>query len=216
MANITNEIIPDYSQSGTIYSDSSYNLPDNYIYISHLDEDYQYWRLPSYPDEISDNMQSTFVSQNALGRTAPVYTFSNAGPRTVQIGLSLHRDLMDDVNWGWSNAKLGYGEDYIENLLHALQAIALPRYNLTNRVIEPPMVAVRLGNELFIKGVVTSGIGISYEKPILENNKYARVRISLTIAEIDPYDSQSVFQNGHYRGEVSTLKAGALKHLGIE
>jgi len=207
--------IPDYSMSDDPYADSSYKLPDNYIYISHLDEDYQFWRLPSYPDEISDTMQSTFASQNALGRTAPVYTFSNAGPRTVQIGLSLHRDLMDDVNWEWSNSKLGYGEDYIENLLHALQAIALPKYNLDNRVIEPPMVAVRLGNELFIKGVVISGIGISYEKPILENNKYARVRLSLTIAEVDPYDSQSVFRNGHYRGEVETLKKGALKNIGI-
>jgi len=212
MADIDN---PSYALSDGPYADTSYNLPDNYIYISHLDEDYQYWRLPSYPDEISDTMQSRFTEQNALGRTAPVYTFSNAGPRTVQIGLSLHRDLMDDVNWGWSNSKLGYGEDYIDNLLRALQAIALPKYNLTNRVIEPPMVAVRLGNELFIKGVVTSGIGISYEKPILENNKYARVRLSLTIAEIDPYDSQTVFKNGHYRGEVQTLKEGALKHLGI-
>ena len=104
-------------------------------------------------------MQSTFTPTTALGRTAPVYTFSNSGPRTVQIELELHRDIMDDVNTGISNSQLGEGEDYVDNLLRALQSIALPKYNLTNKAVEPPLVALRLGNEIFIKGVVTSGIG---------------------------------------------------------
>ncbi|MBO7078476.1 MAG: hypothetical protein J6W64_01540 [Bacilli bacterium] len=43
-------------------------------------------------------MGSNFVPTNALGRTAPVYTYSNSGPRSVQIDLQLHRDMMDDVN----------------------------------------------------------------------------------------------------------------------
>ena len=96
-------------------------------------------------------MQSTFTPTTALGRTAPVYTFSNSGPRTVQIELPLHRDLMDDVNIGVSNSKLGEGEDYVDNLLRALQAIALPRYNLQNKAIEPPLVAIRISNEIFRK-----------------------------------------------------------------
>ena len=86
-------------------------LEDNYIYISHLDEGFQFWKLPSWPDTVSDSMQSNFVSTTALGRTAPVYTFSNSGPRTVQIELELHRDIMDDVNTGISNSQLGEGED---------------------------------------------------------------------------------------------------------
>lgn len=183
-------------------------LPDNYIYISHLDDDLKFWRLPTYPETISDDMQSSFLQNTALGRSAPVYTFSSAGPRTVQVSLDLHRDLVDDCNMGWSNSTLGYGEDYIDNLVKALQSIAVPKYNLSNKAIEPPLVAIRLGKEVFIKGVVTSGIGITYGKPILSNDKYAKVSLSITISEVDPYDASSVFANGSFRGVVKTLRAG--------
>ena len=183
-------------------------LDDNYIYISHLDEKFQFWKLPTWPDTVNDSMASNFASTNALGRTAPVYTFSNAGPRTVQISIPLHRDIMDDVNIGISNVYLGEGEDYVDNLLKALQAIAVPKYNLQNKAIEPPLVAVRLSNEIFIKGVVTSGIGLTYSKPILSNGKYARVDLSITISEVDPYDATSIFKNGGFRGVVQGLKKG--------
>lgn len=183
-------------------------LDDNYIYISHLDEKFQFWKLPTWPDSVTDTVQSNFASTNVLGRTAPVYTFSNAGPRTVQIAIPLHRDLMDDVNIGVSSAYLGEGEDYVDNLLKALQAIAVPKYNLQNKAVEPPLVAVRLSNEIFIKGIVSGPIGITYTKPILSNGKYARVDLSITISEVDPYDATSVFKNGGFRGVVQGLKKG--------
>lgn len=153
-------------------------------------------------------MQSNFQPTNALGRTAPVYTFSNAGPRTVQIQIALHRDIMDDINIGISNSKLGEGEDYVDNLLRALQAIALPKYNLQNKAVEPPIVALRLGNEIFIKGIVSSAIGLEFSKPILSNGKYAQVKLSLQISEVDPYDSTTVYKNGGFRGVVQSLKKG--------
>lgn len=182
------------------------DIGENYIYISHLDDGLQYWRLPMWPDDISDQMSSTFNSTTALGRSAPVYTFSNAGPRVVQISLVIHRDEMDDVNMGWSNAKLGFGEDYIENLIHALQSIALPKYNVENKAVEPPLIALRLGNEVFVKGVLLNGVGVSYTKPILENNKYAQLKLSITIAEVDPYDASAVYKNGSFRGMVNSFK----------
>lgn len=153
-------------------------------------------------------MQSNFTPTNALGRTAPVYTFSNSGPRTVQIAIPLHRDIMDDVNLGISNTQLGEGEDYVDNLLKALQSIAVPRYNLQNKAVEPPLVAIRLSNEIFIKGIVSGPIGITYAKPILSNGKYAKVDLSITVSEVDPYDATSVFKNGGFRGVVQSLKRG--------
>ena len=188
------------------YPTDLYPFPDNYIYISHLDEGLKFWRLQCWPDSISDSMTSTFVPQNALGRSAPVYTFSNSGPRTVQINIAIHRDIMDDINTGVSNSPLALGEDYLDNLINALRAIALPKYNLSNKAVEPPLVALRLGREVFIKGVVTSGIGLTYEKPILTNDKYAQVRLSLSISEVDPYDATTVYKNGGFRGVVNTLK----------
>lgn len=183
-------------------------LQDNYIYISHLDEDLQFWRLPTSPDTIQDSMNSSFYSENVLGRSAPVYTYSNSGPRSVQISMKLHRDIMDDINEGYSNSKQGVGEDYVDNLIRALQAIALPKYNLNNKAVEPPLVAVRIENQLFIKGVVSGGITITYQKPILSNGKYAIASISFTISEVDPYDASTVYKNGSFRGVVRSLKKG--------
>lgn len=186
-------------------------LPDNYLYISHLDEDFQFWRLPCNPETISDSMQSTFTPTTALGRSAPVYTYGNSGPRTVQVSLHLHRDMMDTVNIGVSNADLKYGEDYVDNLIKALQAIAVPKYNLSNKAVEPPLVALRLSNEVFIKGIVNGSIGLEYKLPLIPTatgSKYAQVTLSLTITEVDPYDASTVFKNGSFRGVVKTLKKG--------
>lgn len=181
-------------------------LPDNYIYISHLDEDQQFWRLPCSPEQVTDSMTSTFSPTNALGRSAPVYTYSNSGPRTVQINLSLHRDMMDEINIGVSSAELGYGDDYVDNLIRALQSISVPKYNLSNKAVEPPLVALRLSNEVFIKGIVSGDIGLTYKLPIRSDGKYAQVELSLTITEVDPYDASTVFKNGSFRGLVDTLK----------
>ena len=183
-------------------------LPENYIYISHLDEDFQFWRLPSCPETISDTMGSTFGETSALGRSAPVYTYSKSGPRTVTVELKFHRDMMDDINYGVSNAVLRNGEDYIDNLVHALQAIAVPKYNLSNKAIEPPLVALRLSNEIFIKGIVNGPIGLTYSLPLLSNGKYSDIALSITVTEVDPYDASTVFKNGSFRGVLQTLKKG--------
>lgn len=153
-------------------------------------------------------MGSTFGESSALGRSAPVYTYSKSGPRTVQVELKLHRDMMDDVNTGVSNSPLLDGEDYVDNLIRALQAIAVPKYNLSNKAVEPPIVAMRLSNEVFIKGIVNGSIGLTYRLPLLSNGKYASVALSITITEVDPYDATTVFQNGSFRGVVQTLKKG--------
>ncbi len=180
-------------------------LPDCYLYISHLDDGHKYWQLPGYPDEVTDSMSTSFVQNTALGRSAPVYTFSNAGPRTIAITLRFHRDMFEDMP---SNVTPRDGEDKAESFIHALQAIAVPKYNLTNKAIEPPLVAIRLGQEVFIKGVVISGVNVTYGKPILVNEKYATLQISFTVAEVDPYDASTIFQNGSFRGLTATLRQG--------
>ena len=153
-------------------------------------------------------MSSSLQETSALGRSAPVMTYGHSGPRQVQIDLKLHRDMMDDVNVGVSNAALEKGEDYIDNLIRALQSISVPKYNLNNKAVEPPLVAIRLSNEVFIKGIVNGSIGLTYRLPILSNGKYAEVSLSLQITEVDPYDASTVFKNGSFRGVVKTLKKG--------
>lgn len=182
-------------------------LPDCYIYISHLDipEEGKYWMLPGYPNDVTDVMNSTFLPNTALGRSAPVYTFSNSGPRSITINLEFHRDMFEEMP---SNVVPNEDEDKSESFIHALQAIALPKYNLSNKAIEPPLVALRLGREVFIKGIVSGGVQVTYKKPILANEKYAVIAISFTITEVDPYDATTVFKNGSFRGLTATLRTG--------
>lgn len=199
-------------------------LTNNYIYISHMDEVFQYWRLPTEPDTITDSLGANYTSTPALGRSAPVFTYTGSGPRSVQVSFKIHRDMMDDINMGNVSAvyetvkaadgttedRLYFreGEDYIDSLIRALQSIALPKYTEKNNVVEPPIVAVRFGNEVFIRGIVDSAISVQYEKPILSNDKYAQVTVTFDIKEIDPYDAPTVFKNGSFRGLVATMRQG--------
>ena len=169
----------------------------NYIYLYHTDE---WLLLPEYPDSVMDKMGSTFQQTNALSRTAPVFTYSYSGPRDVQIQLHLQRDLLDDINLNASNMTLDVDEDYVEVLIRKLQAVALPRYEAASKSVVPPMVAVRLGKDIFIKGVVVGGVSIEYQKPILDDDRYSQVVLSFVVYEVEPYDAVSVGKEGSFRG----------------
>ena len=177
----------------------------NYIYLYHTDK---FIIIPEYPETIMDNMTSSFTSTQALSRSAPVFTYEYSGPRVVNFTLELHRDMVNDLNITAGNTNLksnvvSQTDDYVDTLIKELQSIALPRYNVNNRAVIPPRVAVRFGNELFISGVVTSTISCVYNKPILSNGKYAKVSIGFTVSEYDPYDATLVSQLGSFRGITS-------------
>ena len=181
----------------------NFDLITNYIYLYHLDK---FILLPTYPESIQDTLSATFSSTNSIGRSAPVFSYSYSGPRSIQVSLTLHRDMMTQINYGNSNLNLEIGDDYVDGMIKALQAVALPRYQAAVKMVNPPMVALRFGNEVYIKGVVNGGISITYSGPILSNDKYAVVAISFTITEVDPYDAESVQTQGSFRGLSKTLE----------
>lgn len=185
---------------------SNFELIDNYIYLYHLDK---FLLLPTYPEQISDSNSASFASSNPLSRSAPIFAYSYSGPRTVQINLQLHRDLMTQLNYNVSNVNLNeveLGDDYVDFLAKAIQSIVLPKYTATTKMVNPPMVALRFGNEIYIKGIVNGSVTVTYSGPILENNKYAIVDISFQIAEVDPYDAETVMTQGSFRGLNKTLE----------
>lgn len=184
---------------------NNYELIDNFIYLFHTDE---WLLLPQYPDSIQDRLMSTFSSQNALSRTAPVFAYSNSGPREVQVQLKLHRDMLNDVNKNVSNMKIEVGDDYVDTLIKRIQAIALPKYVATSKTVVPPMVAVKFGEDIFIKGVVNGGISVHYEKPILDNNKYSFATLNFVVYETTPFDAETVAEQGSYRGVTAQFKNG--------
>lgn len=200
-----------------------YKLPECYIYLYHTDE---FFILPQYPSSISDTIESNFSSQNALSRTAPVFSYNNSGPRSIDCTLNLHRDMMNDINKLQSNIKFNKDDksiiqnptdDYVDLLIKKLQSIALPRYVAVEKLVNPPQVAIRFGDEIFIKGVVASGgVSVNYELPLISarnadgtiiSTKYAQAKISFRVSETQPYDADSIGAVGSFRNITSGLKA---------
>ena len=181
-----------------------------YVYIYHLPSDVQgegtLIYIPQWPDQISDSLGSHFASTNALSRTAPVFSYIDSGPREVQISLQLHRDMMDEVNFKHCNVKPDDGDDYVDMFIKKLMAVVLPNYHTASKEVEPPMVAVKFGDQLFIKGVVDGGITVEYNKPLLTDNKYSLVNIGFKISETEPMDALSISKVGSFRNITRTFQ----------
>ena len=182
-----------------------FTMIDNYIYLYHTDT---LIAIPTYPETVGDSMSVRFNSADLLSRSAPIFSYSNSGPRTLSISLSLHRDMMNSVNTSMSNLNLPdiNKVDYIDTLIKQLQAAALPRYAAAEKMVNPPVIAVRFGDDIFCKGVVQNGVTTTYSGPILRTDKYAVVNIEFQIVEIDPYDADSVMSLGHKRGITQDLE----------
>lgn len=187
---------------------NTFNMIDNYIYLYHVD---QFIVIPSFPDSLQDKISINFNRSTPMARSAPIYSFSDAGPRSLQIQLDLHRDMMTQINYQVSNAKVAVGDDYVDTLIKHIQAASLPAYGASQKMVDPPMVAVRFGDDIFIKGVVVDGVSVTYSLPIIAGNKYAHVSVSFTVEEIEPYDAKSVMTSGSFRGLDTTLENNAWK-----
>ena len=206
------------------YGDIKYfRCPDNYIYIYHTDI---LVVIPTYPESIQDSMGTNYQSTEILSRPAPIQTYVSSGPRTLQVSLNLHRDMMFQITRAYqytsinSGPRTVYGKkvvlndsnasvsdmDYIDRLVCELQAIAVPKYEDTTKMINPPMVAARFGNDVFIKGVVSGGVTVTYGGVILKTNKYSNVDISFTITELTPYSAEQINTIGSYRGVSKKLE----------
>lgn len=193
--------------------------PDCYIYLHHVDT---FIVLPSFAEANNDSISVKFSSDTPLGRTAPIYSYSNSGPRTLQVSFNFHRDMLYELNYSISqysdlieksrettnNVNTGKKEsyvDYVDLLAKQIQAAALPTYSQASKMINPPLVSLKLGNDIFIKGVVNGSVGVTYGLPVLANGKYAQVTIQFGITEVIPYDATQVMKYGSYRGIDTTL-----------
>lgn len=187
-------------------NNDSFRMIDNYVYLYHVD---QFIVIPTFPDSLNDTMSVNYNKATPMSRSAPIYSFSDSGPRTLQIQLDLHRDMMTQINYNVSNAKIALGDDYVDTLIKQIQAAALPAYGASEKMVDPPMVAVRFGNDVFIKGVVVGNVSVTYALPLIEGNKYAHVSVAFTVEEVDPYDARTVMEAGSFRGLDTTLERGA-------
>ena len=182
-----------------------YPMIENYIYLYHTNT---LIIVPEYADSLNDTMNVQFSPATPLSRPAPIYSYESSGPRSLQVGFKLHRDMMNEINR--DNPKIPatslIGEDYVDLMIRQIQGAALPSYAVAKKMVCPPMVAVRLGDDVFIKGVVVGAVSVSYEYPILNNGKYACVTMGFAVNETDPYDAETAMQYGSFRGLSTSLE----------
>lgn len=186
-----------------------FRMIDNYVYMYHTGT---LLALPTYADSITDVMSVNFVSSTPLARSSPIYSYANSGPRQLSFTFNLHRDMMQEINYGVSNLDTTINDDYVDYLINSLQACAVPEYSSTDKMVDPPMVAVRLGNDIFIKGVVLGNVSVTYELPILTTGKYASAKVSFVVAEVDPYSADTVQVAGSFRGLSTSLERNVYKN----
>lgn len=185
--------------------------PECYIFLHHVKNikgtDGALILLPSYADSVNDTIQVSFNSNTPLARSSPIFSYSNSGPRSLQVHFDLHRDMMWQLNYQQSNLPINEsdGDDYVDIMAREIQAAALPTYNVSEKMVNPPLVSLRLGNDIFIKGVISGSVGVSYGLPILESKKYAIVKIDFGVTEVTPFSAEDVIRMGSFRGMSRTL-----------
>jgi len=194
--------------------DIKYPIIDNFIYLFHTNEIIV---MPSFADSASDTLMANFQSETPLTRSAPIYSYVSSGPRTIQFEFNLRRDMMSQINYQISNVKPDAGEDYVDYMIKAVQASALPEYEMALKMVNPPMIAVKNGDDIFIKGVVNGAVTVSYTPPIIYGvnadgsrnesmNRYANVTIGFNVSEVEPYQASDVMKMGSFRGLPKTLE----------
>lgn len=179
----------------------------NYIYMYHTKTGIV---LPNYPDNMTDSTSPSFQQSMPLGRSAPIYSYAGSGPRTISFQFQLHREMLEQVNHN-NPSNLFPGEDYVDRLVKEIQAAALPNYAASEKMVDPPLVACRIGNEVYIKGVIQGAVTVSYSGPILSgkyDDKYALCNVGFAIAEVDPYDAQTVMKVGSFRVSGNDIPIG--------
>lgn len=188
-----------------------FNMIDNYIYLYHTDT---FIIIPAYPESFSDSLGVQFSPETPLMRSAPIFSYSSSGPRQIRVELKMHREMMYQINYGVSNANVNLNDDYVDTLIKEIQAAVLPTYSTVNKMVDPPLVAIRFGNDIFCKGVITGDVSTTYDLPVLQNGKYAQVGFSFTMLEVDPYDANLVSKVGSFRGLDTSLERRLWKAAG--
>ncbi len=190
-------------------------VPDNKLILHHLPDDHpaHILTIPVDPDAISDSMGASFAENFPLSRSAPIFSYQNSGPRNVQVSFTLHRDLVREYNPELAEQ----GLDPVDLLIENIDALVLPDYDSANKIVNPPVVSLKIRDEIYIKGVVTGSTGVTYNLPIINYGKageplykYALVSISFGISEITPYSASILPQvGGKYRKSSGLSSSGA-------
>ena len=160
-------------------------MVESFIYLYHTD---QLFYIPVTPETLPNTYSSKFSLEEIMNRTAPKATFSGSGPRTLQVNLEIHQQLFALDNPA--------NPSITKDLVKALASCAYPEYDLENSKITPPMVLLKFGEASTIRGVITSGVTVTFSGPWLKDGTMAMASISFQVTEVDQYSARFIQQFG--------------------
>lgn len=99
-------------------------------------------------------------------------------------------------------------DDYLDAMVNCIQALSVPEYIDPVKMVNPPLAAVRIADQIFCKGVMTNA-SIDYRLPLVETKngkKYAVVSLNFTIVETEAYTASYIAKHGSFRGLSSSLE----------
>lgn len=145
--------------------------------------------MPCYPDGVTDVTNVDYTSQNVLGRSEPFQAYNNSGPRSIQFSFRMHREMTGNIS-------------QIEEIVRCIESSVYPNYNANSSSVAAVKTSVRIGNVIYISGIVTSQ-STSWEGPIGPDHKYNMVTVSFTVTEVtgSPKTAGYVSQNGGFRNK---------------
>lgn len=156
-----------------------------WIYCYHLDK---FFNLPTTPNELPNTYATKFTVEEVMNRTAPKASFSGSGPRTLNINLSIHSQL-----FALDNPE---SPSITKDLIKALIACSYPGFNFETSEIVPPMVLMKFGEAASIRGVINSGINVTFSEPWLKDGTLAMANINFTVTEIDQFSAEYISKFG--------------------
>ena len=184
-------------------------LEENYLYFYHTDT---LVLIPYWPLNIQDSQGASWSPTSILGRSAPIQSYSTGQARSVGVQLKFHREMLKQTNMRHLKTDRidnFYGEDYVDYVINMLYGCVLPNYSSSAKLVDPPIVAARFGNQTYIKGIISS-VRVGYSGSILRDKKYSEVEISLDITEINPYDAVTAMGVGSFRSNGEILMSTEL------
>lgn len=178
-------------------------MVESYIYIYHINKKFN---LPVVPDSFSNSLPINFSPTTIPMSSAPLQTFSSAGPRSLMVTLKLNRALfeMDNADEEGQEER----SEQMEQLINALSALSLPTYSNSTKLVVPPSILYRAGKEICISGIVSGNVTISTSGAWV-HEKLSNVDISFTITEVLPFSAEYTAKNGMYRSISTELFFGS-------
>lgn len=123
--------------------------------------------FPCFPESYSDTHEVSIQPQEIMGRSEPFQIYKHTGPRSVSVRFKMHREMNHAL------------ETDIDELVGALQSAIYPM-GLDSII---PRVELVIGNNCYIKGIITSNIDTTWSETINKNTQYNMVEIGFTVTE---------------------------------